>query len=156
MLSPLYIPVTHAVHTAEAVAAGTLLKVPAAHAVQAEVPVVSPLYMPAAHAVQTADVLAADTAPYPPATHTVQEERPVMGAANTRELYVPSQHAVHAPGSTWAGVMLGDTDAIAATCLANWLYPAGQFKKSNWRHIMVLVLPPQLGLQYVPPGSVTA
>ena len=61
MTSALYAPDTHAVHTVDVVAAGTLLYAPAVQPVHAAVPVVSELYAPAEQAVQTADVLAAPT-----------------------------------------------------------------------------------------------
>ena len=49
-------PAPHEVHTAEVLARARLPYLPAAHPVQAEVPVASELYAPATHTVHTADV----------------------------------------------------------------------------------------------------
>ena len=50
--SALYAPATQTVHTTEVLAEPTLLKLPAAHAVQEDVPVLRALYAPTKHAVQ--------------------------------------------------------------------------------------------------------
>ncbi len=57
VMSALYVPATHAVHTTDEGPAVTLPYRPTAHPVQANVPVMSVLYMPATHAVQAVDLL---------------------------------------------------------------------------------------------------
>ena len=54
VVSELYVPTVHDVHTVDVVATVTLLYVPAPHAAHAEAPEVPALYVPAAHAVHTA------------------------------------------------------------------------------------------------------
>ena len=80
VVSPLYVPATHMVHTAAIEAPDTTLYAPAVHAVHAEVPLVSALYEPTAHAV-----------------HAVV---PVVNP-----LYVPARHAVHAKEVDAAGTL---------------------------------------------------
>ena len=65
--------------------------VPAAHDVQALVPVESALYAPTTHTVHIIDVVAAAKLPYVPDTHAEHALVPVDSA-----LYVPATHAVHA------------------------------------------------------------
>ena len=63
VVSELYAPATHAVHTTEVLAVATLPYAPVPQAVQSEVPEVNALYAPATHAVQIIHELAVATLP---------------------------------------------------------------------------------------------
>ena len=63
VVSALYEPATHDVHTADVLAEPTAPKYPAAHTVHADVPVARALYAPAAQAVHAADELAVAISP---------------------------------------------------------------------------------------------
>ena len=76
VVSALYAPATHTVHTAVVLAVATLPYRPAAQAVQPDVPVTSVLYAPAAHDAQSAEVEAAVVVRNMPAGHAVHAEAP--------------------------------------------------------------------------------
>ena len=63
MVSALYAPATHTVHTAEVLAVVTAPYRPAVQPVHADVPVASALYAPATHAVHMAEEEPAATLP---------------------------------------------------------------------------------------------
>jgi hypothetical protein len=120
VVSALYAPATHTVHTADVLAVPTLLYHPAAHAVQADVPVVSALYAPATHRVQTTDVVAPGQQRYAPAAHAVQPLVPVDSA-----LYDPAGHAAHTAEGLLATGLEGNTLIVPAQPQAWRLLCAG-------------------------------
>ena len=82
-------------HATEVPARAKLLKLPAPHAVQPEVPVERAAYVPVAQPAHAVDEVAWEPALYVPAGHAVQPDE-----AADRSLNAPAAHATHAAPTT--------------------------------------------------------